>query len=49
VGNLPGLFSVVLSALLLILSGCTGPAYTVTPVPVDRSFLTDEPCAAPWR
>jgi hypothetical protein len=45
VGNLPGVFSVVLLALLLILSGCAGP--TGADVPVDRSFLTDEPCAAP--
>jgi hypothetical protein len=45
VGNLPRLFSAVLLVLLLILSGCTGPADT--DASVDRSFLTDEPCAAP--
>jgi hypothetical protein len=48
VDNLPRLFLVVWPALLFILSGCAGLAGIMgTPTPIDRSFLTDEPCAAP--
>jgi hypothetical protein len=41
VGNLPGVFSVVLLALLLILSGCTSLSDMMsTPAPIDGSLLT---------
>jgi hypothetical protein len=44
------IIALFLPALLFvtILSGCTSPAATMsTPEPIERSFLTDEPCAAP--